>query len=128
MGASADCFRIWEKKFGKNAKHVKKARDEEREEARKKAERKAKREEKLAFRAKLTGGQEDRGWAGRPGASHAASSRGAPPHVPIAQSAQAAGEKQALHPSWQAARLRRMKEAGTAPGSEAAKATKIVFD
>ncbi|KAK4687430.1 hypothetical protein P7C73_g2687, partial [Tremellales sp. Uapishka_1] len=137
---------IWEKKYGKNAKHVVKAHEEE--------------------LTKTVGG---RGWGSRggaagPGATGArppASSRpvsaamttehqpprgastrgrggsGASSIRPTSISSQpsstytkpAAEKEPALHPSWEAARLRKQKEmaAGVA-GAGAAKPTKIVFD
>jgi len=109
--------RIWEKKFGKNAKHVIKAKEEERN------------------------GPVGNGWGlsrgprgGAQGVEQAGGREMAP--VPIGDgfaprsAASTARQppppdtsKKGLHPSWEAARIKRAREGAAAP-----KATKIVFD
>lgn len=113
--------RIWEKKFGKNAKHVIKAKEEERN------------------------GPVGNGWdADRGGRVGAGGGRGmgigiapAPgrgdfltrpaPSAPIQIAGRPPtskrGQEHGLHPSWEAAKLRKAKEIASAP-----KATRIVFD
>ncbi|KAL1410229.1 putative ATP-dependent helicase IRC3 [Vanrija albida] len=107
---------IWEKKYGKGANHVVKQREEE--EKRKRGPQ---------------GQKRDSGWGGRgaagagPGAAGVAPAPAAPsaarPAVPAApKPAAAKPDEKSLHPSWEAARLRKQREA------QGAKATKIVFD
>ncbi|GMK54616.1 hypothetical protein CspeluHIS016_0112020 [Cutaneotrichosporon spelunceum] len=93
---------IWEKKYGKGAKHVVKAREE--------AEKKMRGPQ---------GQRRDQGWGQRvvePEPSAAAK--------PAPRAAAPKPQAEALHPSWEAARLR--KQRAVAP--DAPKATKIVFD
>ena len=136
---------IWEKKYGKNAKHVLKARKEEEE------------QQKEKERIKRFG-PSDAGWGGgrggrggmggrggavgarggrggfsgpsgreqssRPAPGFAPSPAAASSKPPAAGGAGGAGAAH-LHPSWEAARLRKAKEAAQA---SAPKATKITFD
>ncbi|KAK8861364.1 hypothetical protein IAR55_002183 [Kwoniella newhampshirensis] len=128
---------IWEKKYGKGAKHVVKARQEEQEQARKS-------QEKAEVRAR----GRDSGWGARAGTTSlgatASASRPAPPHLatsnstptPMSTSAPAparapysapAQDKAAMHPSWEAARLRKQKMA-MVPPVDGPKPNKIIFD
>lgn len=104
-------------KYGKNAKHVQKAREE--------AEKKMRGPQ---------GQKRDSGWGARSGEGgtapapvsapvRAAPSRAGPP-APAA-AAPASKPDEHLHPSWEAARLRKQKEMAI---KNAPKATKIVFD
>ncbi|TXT11059.1 hypothetical protein VHUM_01810 [Vanrija humicola] len=97
---------IWEKKYGKGANHVVKAREEE--EKRKRGPQ---------------GQKRDSGWGQRAPAPAAPSAArpAAPASAPAPAPAGKPSEK-TLHPSWEAARLRKQREA------VGAKATKIVFD
>ncbi|WVW79911.1 hypothetical protein I302_101881 [Kwoniella bestiolae CBS 10118] len=109
---------IWEKKYGKGAKHVVKAKaDEEAYQAAK-----AKRDAEKRGRPDHMKGR-DSGWGARGGAA------AAPVPVNNTSTSSATGggkeEKKNLHPSWEAARLRKQKMGGV-PG--APKANKIVFD
>ncbi len=94
--------RIWEKKYGKGAKHVIKAREEEEKRMR-----------------GPQGQRRDQGWGQRREAAPAPAAKPA-----AAPRAEAKPQKEALHPSWEAARQRKARmEAKDAP-----KATKIVFN
>ncbi|WVQ94448.1 hypothetical protein IAU59_001527 [Kwoniella sp. CBS 9459] len=115
---------IWEKKYGKNAKHVVKARTEEETKSAHKAQR------EFDKRGKPEGMKgRDGGWGNRSGrptfgpgpAAAGGAGSGAP--RPKAQEEQ----KKNLHPSWEAARLRKQKM-GAVPAPGAAKPNKIVFD
>lgn len=108
--------RIWEKKYGKGAKHVVKAKEE--------AEKKMRGPQ---------GQRRDQGWGQRrdgeeapAAAPPAAKSRPAAARSAPAPAAQAKSDA-SLHPSWEAARLRKQREMGGAGGA-APKPTKIVFD
>lgn len=91
---------IWEKKYGKGAKHVVKAREE--------AEKKVRGPQ---------GQKRDQGWGGQ--RSDAAP---APATKPAPRRAEA--QQASLHPSWEAAKLRKQR----AVAKDAPKPTKIVFD
>lgn len=122
--------RIWEKKYGKGAKHVVKAREEE----------KTKQMSKSRSGANAEGmGPAQRTWGGKP-APGGSGVRSAPPAAsggaattgrPAAagptggDAAPAGGAK--MHPSWEAARLRKQKE-GVVPPPGAVQGQKIVFD
>lgn len=113
--------RIWEKKYGKNAKHVVKARE---------AEKTKEREKKF--------GPSDKGWGSKPRpeastpqtdakADNAVRPKSFTSSQPAAQSEKPVPTPKAegaLHPSWEAARLRKQK----AMGVGAPKPQKIVFD
>lgn len=116
---------IWEKKYGKGAKHVVKAREEAKmtEEAKR-----ARQEKKWANQAGFMGPSKwsERGAQGeeKSAAPAAVAQVSARPSVRPLPKAQA---KEVLHPSWEAARLRKMKEQAGVP-ADAPKPTKIVFD
>ncbi|WWD08801.1 hypothetical protein V865_006914 [Kwoniella europaea PYCC6329] len=115
---------IWEKKYGKGAKHVVKAKEDE--EAYQAA--KAKREADKRGRPDHMKGR-DSGWGARSGQpSIPNGSASTPKSTVIPQQHQQAPkeEKKNLHPSWEAARLRKQKM-GVVP-ADAPKANKIVFD
>lgn len=134
MGTDADVTRIWEKKYGKNAKHVVKSRE---------ADNVAQAENNIknayGKRAAAVGGESATPAAaggrtvGRPAATAAAvrptttyTPKSAPAAVsasaPAPVSAPAAGGGQGLHPSWEAARRKKAMLAA-APAAQ-----KIVFD
>ncbi|CAD6572758.1 MAG: hypothetical protein TREMPRED_000624 [Tremellales sp. Tagirdzhanova-0007] len=107
-------FRIWEKKFGKNAMHVIKAREEERNGSIGKGWSSSRGKPRSA----LATGHERRKEGG-------SASRDFPPRIagPPPRQIPTAAASKSLHPSWEAARLRKAKEVAAAP-----KSTKIVFD
>jgi len=123
-------IRIWERKYGKNAKHVKKASEQATEGNIAKAY--GNRAGATATAGTGAAGNKPpgrpttstgagAGAGARPPSTYTPSARPAfvPPSRPAAPPAAATGP---LHPSWEAARLRKQKE------SEGPKATKIVFD
>ncbi|WVN90443.1 uncharacterized protein L203_105679 [Cryptococcus depauperatus CBS 7841] len=108
---------IWEKKYGKSAKHVVKAREGEKEK-----ERIAQEKDEAKARSR------DSGWGqrGKPshvGVSNHASSAWKPKPEPEQNASQES--KKTLHPSWEAARLRKQKM-GAIPTN--VKAQKVIFD
>lgn len=124
-------IRIWEKKYGKGAKHVVKAQEEEEQKSR---------EKKWGKSDEGWGGSAGRGGAvGRGGRGGSVGGRGgfagrdtavppgvaaaAPSAVAPARPVAAKPSGPALHPSWEAARLRKQKMMDAAPA-----ATKITFD
>ncbi|WWC99076.1 hypothetical protein V866_005970 [Kwoniella sp. B9012] len=115
---------IWEKKYGKGAKHVVKAKaDEEAYQAAK-----AKREADKRGRPEHMKGR-DSGWgarSGQPSISNGSASVPKSTVVPQQHQQPPREEKKNLHPSWEAARLRKQKM-GAVP-ADAPKANKIVFD
>ncbi|WVF66839.1 hypothetical protein IAT40_001581 [Kwoniella sp. CBS 6097] len=128
---------IWEKKYGKNAKHVVKARTED--EA--KQARKSQREFDKRGKPEGMNGR-DAGWGKRSGPSDrpsvAATAGASRPSFSASSASAGAGagagrpkvqeeQKKNLHPSWEAARLRKQKM-GAVPAAGAAKPNKIVFD
>lgn len=127
--------RIWEKKYGKGAKHVVKAREEE----------KAKQMGKSRSGANAEGmGTAQRTWGGKPASGGAGARSGPPapfggaapvgrpttagsgPAAPAGGDGTAAGGAK-MHPSWEAARQRKKKE-GAVPPAGAIQGQKIVFD
>ncbi|OCF45051.1 hypothetical protein I317_01102 [Kwoniella heveanensis CBS 569] len=131
---------IWEKKYGKNAKHVVKARQEEETKQAHKAQR------QFDKRGKPEGMKgRDAGWGNRSNGNggpiadaETPPSFGAHALAPTAAAGPAATgvggrprpqeeQKKNLHPSWEAARLRKQKMAAVSPAG-AAKPNKIVFD
>ncbi|WVQ83586.1 hypothetical protein IAT38_005727 [Cryptococcus sp. DSM 104549] len=117
---------IWEKKYGKNAKHVVKQREEDEKAPKKVAGKMMSRD--AGWGAKAGDAPAPRAGAGAGGASGGRggyAGRPAAPHQPVAAPAPASGDKaKALHPSWEAARLRKEKMSAV----QAAKPNKIVFD
>jgi hypothetical protein len=115
--------RIWERKYGKNAKHVQKASEQATEGNIAKAygNRGAATASAPTTGGKPTGRPSPTTGA-RPASTFTPSAR--PAYTPAARPAPAAPKPatEALHPSWEAARLRKQREA------EGPKATKIVFD
>ncbi|KAK6907112.1 hypothetical protein I203_101101 [Kwoniella mangroviensis CBS 8507] len=114
---------IWEKKYGKGAKHVVKAKaDDEAYQAAK-----AKREADKRGRPEHMKGR-DSGWGARSGQPSIPSGSPSTPKSTMAplQQQPPKEEKKNLHPSWEAARLRKQKM-GAVP-ADAPKANKIVFD
>ena len=107
------CFRIWEKKYGRGAKHLIKQQEEEAEEKRIKEEKRrrreatAKRPHWAAKRAFVPPKQSDSGYQGRSVAKPGGTGEGGrvdgqpPPKRPRR-------EERSLHPSWEA--KKRMKE------------------
>lgn len=127
---------IWEKKYGKNAKHVQKAQQAEQAEKSKMTHSKV----RWNGESNKIGGQ-DSGWAekgGNASTAPAAPAAGAgarfsgPTSVGASRAsgpaAGGAGAGEKMHPSWEAARLRRQKEMGGGAAASAGKPTKIVFD
>ncbi|KIR58126.1 hypothetical protein I314_06091 [Cryptococcus bacillisporus CA1873] len=115
---------IWEKKYGKNAKHVVKAQEEEKRQVQKARE-----------KAEVKGRTRDSGWGARSGkavgpAVNAASAptAAAASHTqklyPESKQSQTE-QKKSLHPSWEAAKLRKQKMGAV---QTEVKAQKIVFD
>lgn len=115
---------IWEKKYGKNAKHVVKAQEEEKRQAQKARE-----------KAEAKGRTRDSGWGARSGkavgpAVNAASAPTAAAALhtqkvyPESKQSQTE-QKKSLHPSWEAAKLRKQKMGAV---QTEVKAQKIVFD
>ncbi|WRT65482.1 uncharacterized protein IL334_002425 [Kwoniella shivajii] len=131
---------IWEKKFGKGAKHVVKAREDEDSYQASKAKREAeKRGKPIGMHGR------DGGWGPRTGstatttttATATANPKSAPPqsaarvnppsrYTAPSSAAPPKEEQKNLHPSWEAARLRKQKM--EAIPANAPKASKIVFD
>ncbi|BEJ12148.1 hypothetical protein CspHIS471_0206080 [Cutaneotrichosporon sp. HIS471] len=93
---------IWEKKYGKGAKHVVKAQEEEEKKKR-----------------GPQGQRRDQGWGGRDSEAQTAHAA-----KPAPRTAAPKPQAESLHPSWEAARLRKQG----AVDKDAPKATKIVFD
>ncbi|KJE02428.1 hypothetical protein I311_03825 [Cryptococcus gattii NT-10] len=115
---------IWEKKYGKNAKHVVKAQEEEKCQAQKAKE-----------KAEAKGRTRDSGWGARSGkavgpavnaasASAAAAASHTQKLYPESKQSQTE-QKKSLHPSWEAAKLRKQKMGAV---QSEVKAQKIVFD
>jgi len=117
-------FRIWERKYGKNAKHVQKASEQATEGNIANAYGKRAGATAAPAAAKPTGrpstGARPPPTGARPAATFTPSAR--PAYTPAPRAAAPAAATEALHPSWEAARLRKQREA------EGPKATKIVFD
>lgn len=123
---------IWEKKYGKGAKHIVKAREEAKQTDEAK---RARQEKKWANQAGFMGPSKWKAAAGGAGgdapqqASPVPSARALaaarPP--PVARGPPPKPKEANLHPSWEAARLRRQKELQGAPAN-GPKPTKIVFD
>ncbi|RXK38513.1 hypothetical protein M231_04279 [Tremella mesenterica] len=111
---------IWEKKYGKGAKHVVRAREEEQAVEAVKIARRQEREQRRNPTTTSWGGAE------RTTTHNTSISRGREEGnanlTPMGVAVRGEKEK-SLHPSWEAAKLRRQKEVMAAP-----KATKIVFD
>ncbi|ODN80731.1 hypothetical protein L202_02892 [Cryptococcus amylolentus CBS 6039] len=108
---------IWEKKYGKGAKHVVRQREEEKIE-----------EEKARKRAADRARPRDSGWGNKGGASGSAAPApvsAAPRAAPSAAAPQAQAGGQNLHPSWEAAKLRKQKMEAVAAAKPS---QKIVFD
>ncbi|WVQ73822.1 hypothetical protein IAR50_003403 [Cryptococcus sp. DSM 104548] len=108
---------IWEKKYGKGAKHVVRQREEEKIE-----------EEKARKRAADRARPRDSGWGSKGGAlGNAAPTSVAPTPraAPSAGAPQAQAGGQSLHPSWEAAKLRKQKMEAVAAANPS---QKIVFD
>lgn len=107
---------IWEKKYGKNAKHVVKAQEEEKRQAQKARE-----------KAEAKGRTRDSGWGARsgkavgPAVNAASHTQKVYPESKQSQTEQ----KKSLHPSWEAAKLRKQKMGAV---QTEVKAQKIVFD
>ncbi|WWC68848.1 uncharacterized protein I206_102784 [Kwoniella pini CBS 10737] len=119
---------IWEKKYGKGAKHVVKAKEDEESYQAIKAKREADRRGKPDH---MRGKDRDNGWGTKSGNLNSTPSfnisSNSSRNVPSIQSnPQPKDDKKNLHPSWEAARLRKQKM-GAVP-SDAPKANKIVFD
>ncbi|OWZ26423.1 hypothetical protein C356_06975 [Cryptococcus neoformans c45] len=114
---------IWEKKYGKNAKHVVKAHEEEKIQAQKAKE-----------KAGAKGRTRDSGWGARSGKAIGPAVASASPHTAAMSHTQKVysepkqsqtEQKKSLHPSWEAAKLRKQKMGAV---QTEVKAQKIVFD
>ena len=104
------CSRIWEKKYGKGAKHVVRLREEEAEKKRVKDEKRRQRDAGIkrpqwaVKKAFAPPKQTDSGYGGRIAAKSGGGADGQPP---LKKSRR---EDKALHPSWQAKKKMKEKE------------------
>lgn len=112
---------IWEKKYGKGAKHVVKAREEAKlsEDAKR-----ARQEKKWANQAGMLGKSK---WNTQAAAAAVPAPAPAVTRPPANRPPPPKPKDANLHPSWEAARLRKQKEMQGAPAS-GQQPTKIVFD
>lgn len=114
---------IWEKKYGKNAKHVVKAHEEEKLQAQKTRE-----------KAEAKGRTRDSGWGAKSGKAVGPAVAAGPAQTAAVSHTQKVysepkqsqtEQKKSLHPSWEAAKLRKQKMGVV---QTEIKAQKIVFD